>query len=581
MTRNNVFVGDRRVLRRYIGDNLIFDDLANKTEILSGTEIWTDKADENSVVHVEVDGKSWQNVGSGKNLFDIRMIDESITSAGSTVGAPIKLRPNTTYTLSTNAVPISSMKDVFFDINRTAPSSGTNGVNADGTTTITTDSSGDAVVWVRARNSANDYNLNDFIEGRNWIQIEEGSTPTAYEPPAPTPDYPIKIHSLNDFDVVSSVGNRNLHKNTSDKWVELVRPAGNHFFQQGTDVEMLLGETYTFSIVVEKVSNDNIPINLHFGIGTENNFQWDRGAWGNVSNIPFGTKISRTFTVTAEDLSRGYKYFSWRLRNEQLATVIRYKEVKLEKGSTATPYSLAPEDISEDSNDTTTDKINLLLDEPLRSIEDVKDRLFRDVDGLWKVERNVSERRYIDNTINVSTPSSTGGTNSYHFGGSVAFIIGGGSQIGVAGTNTKYVISSHFKATSNNNFNSPSAAQNEVGTIMQLNTETNRLFVRVPESLIGAVEGDSVALLVSKFRNWANINKPYFYYRLLTPTIEILDQELQDKLNNLRSFKDSNYVYTVLPDKSNILSENLKPTLHATFKSIGWETFRKKVTKEE
>src|SRR5699024_10046930 len=32
----------------------------------------------------------------------------------------------------------------------------------------------------------------------------------AYELPAPTPDYPIEINSLNDFDVVSSVGKRNL-----------------------------------------------------------------------------------------------------------------------------------------------------------------------------------------------------------------------------------------------------------------------------------------------------------------------------------------------------------------------------------
>src|SRR5699024_7111648 len=42
--------------------------LADKTDILSGTEIYTDKADDDSVVHVEVDGKSVGG-GSGKNLF--------------------------------------------------------------------------------------------------------------------------------------------------------------------------------------------------------------------------------------------------------------------------------------------------------------------------------------------------------------------------------------------------------------------------------------------------------------------------------------------------------------------------------
>src|SRR5699024_1547090 len=38
--------------------------LADKTDILSGTEIFTDKADNDSVVHVEVDGKS---LGGGNN----------------------------------------------------------------------------------------------------------------------------------------------------------------------------------------------------------------------------------------------------------------------------------------------------------------------------------------------------------------------------------------------------------------------------------------------------------------------------------------------------------------------------------
>ena len=113
-----------------LGDMENIIDGLYKTEVLSGEEIYTDKADD-AVVHVEIDGKSVGG-GSGKNLFDIRMIDESITSAGATVGAPIKLKPNTTYTLSTNATPSSTLRDVFFDINRTAPSSGTNGVNVNG-----------------------------------------------------------------------------------------------------------------------------------------------------------------------------------------------------------------------------------------------------------------------------------------------------------------------------------------------------------------------------------------------------------------------------------------------------------------
>ena len=60
--------------------------------------------------------------------------------------------------------------------------------------------------------------------------------------------------------------------------------------------------------------------------------------------------------------------------------------------------------------------------------------------------------------------------------------------------------------------------------------------------------------------------------RLLLPTTT-LPQSYQDKLNNIVSYKDSNYLYTIV-DKTNILPEyvreNLKPTLHATFKGGGW-----------
>src|SRR5699024_2436359 len=53
-------------------------------------------------------------------------------------------------------------------------------------------------------------------------------------------------------------------------------------------------------------------------------------------------------------------------------------------------------------------------------------------------------------------------------------------------------------------------------------------------------------------------------YQLETPIIETLSQELQDKLNNLRSFQDSNYVYTV--NNTN----GLEPNLHGVFKSKAW-----------
>lgn len=139
-------------------------------------------------------------------------------------------------------------------------------------------------------------------------------------------------------------GGRNLHKDTSNEWREEYRPEGSWYFQQSTDIKLELGETYTFSIIVERVSDDTVPINLDFSIGN-NSFSWDRSHWGNIQDIPMGEKITKTFTVSEEDLSRGYETFAWRLRNNKRETTIRFKEVKLEKSSTPTDWTPAPEDL--------------------------------------------------------------------------------------------------------------------------------------------------------------------------------------------------------------------------------------------
>lgn len=293
--RNLVKVGNREVKKRYIGNKLIFEDLGDKTEILSGTEIYTDKADD-SVVHVEIDGKSYQ----------------------------------------------------------------------DG---------------------------------------------------APTPDYPIEIHSLNDFDVVSQ---------------------------------------------------------------------------------------------------------------------------KSEGGM--------------------IDKINLLLSEPLRSLDDVKDRLFRDSDGLWKIERSVGEEVF---------ENGDKWNNAYYYERKTSAVYG------ISYANASYMKERGIISLSHvpDDRIGPGTDENE-GWL-----QTNpRLRIRLQHSVIGTTQSS-----VSAFKDWLkkehdNGTPLTVVYELAEPTIEILDQELQDKLNNLRSFRDSNYVYTVL-NKTDILptvAENLQPTLHATFKSKGWYDYYKK-----
>lgn len=347
MTRNDVFVGDRRVLRRYIGDRLIFDDLSNKTDILSGNEIFTDKADEGAAVHVEVDGKSYQHVNpNARNMIPTAYKDweDGHYSPSGTkepyidrirVPRLVKVEPSTTYYWNSGN---SSAQFVIRSFDSSGAFSGSwGGVSSSGSRAT---SSSDHYLGIALFNTS-DYE-EKFSNGtiKPLFQLASHSDKSFEEfiPPDPTPDYPIEIHSLNDFDVVSSV---------------------------------------------EKLSE------------------------GQLEEYNYDTEYENIY------------------------------------------------------------KINLSLSEPLRSVGDVKDRIYRDSDGLWKVERNIE----------------------------------------VTGT--------------------------EDGT-----------------------------------QSIADAYSPYD-----VPVIEVLSAEYQNKLSNLRSFQDSNYLYT-------IVAENLKPTLHATFKSIGWETFRKKVTKE-
>src|SRR5699024_4448270 len=145
------------------------------------------------------------------------------------------------------------------------------------------------------------------------------------------------------------VGGRNLLPDTSDEWDELHRPEGNWFYEKGSNYQLKVGETYTFSLIVEKVSDDDVPINLHLGAGrTPGTYSKDISSW-RMNKIPFGKRISLTHTIAESDLngsSGEHTYFSFRLRNERKETTIRFKEVKLEKGTVATDWSPAPEDMA-------------------------------------------------------------------------------------------------------------------------------------------------------------------------------------------------------------------------------------------
>ena len=214
----------------------------------------------------------------------------------------------------------------------------------------------------------------------------------------------------------------------------------------------------------------------------------------------------------------------------------------------------APEDVTEGTNHPLIDKINLLLSEPLRSVGDLKDRLFRDTDGLWKVERNVGEYT-TDGTDAWDMGVSSGGWKDN--GDTRAFYASTLlSKMKPARTKNamtdKFTVGNHTSSIVSSDNEQFSLGYASFGVVFRINK--NRLST---ENSAG-------------FRGWLAENPVTIVYELAESTIETLDQELQDKLNNLRSFQGSNYVYTIINDKTDILSERLKPTLHATFKGGGW-----------
>ena len=180
-----------------------------------------------------------------------------------------------------------------------------------------------------------------YIWTRSLITYTTGTPTTSTTKPLVSSEW----EAINEIEI----GGRNLLKGTSNEWAQLVRPEGNYFWEQGTDVQLEAGETYTFSVVVEKVSDDTVPINLHIGLGSSpNTYSYDVGSW-RLNSIPFGQKVVLTQKITTSHTNNGARtYFAWRLRNERLATTIRFKEAKLEKGNMATDWTPAPEDIQGD-----------------------------------------------------------------------------------------------------------------------------------------------------------------------------------------------------------------------------------------
>lgn len=172
-------------------------------------------------------------------------------------------------------------------------------------------------------------NLSDTL---SIVKVKDGKEGETY--------YPHPAWMMTDGTFTKVYPNENL-LNGSSSWTELDMPSSSYFTQFGTEVEMVPGKTYTFSIEVKKLVEDSVPINLHIGLGENKNYTWDFPAW-RQNNIPMNSTVVLTYTIKSTDIVNLRKYFAWRLRNEQRATKIAYRIVKLEESDTATIFTTPP-----------------------------------------------------------------------------------------------------------------------------------------------------------------------------------------------------------------------------------------------
>lgn len=112
---------------------------------------------------------------SAKNLFNVY---DKLTTIGSVHNYYLRLKPNTAYTCSSNC-PQGSPANVYFG----GGSTDNNGVYNGHPQTVTSDSSGYIQLSVRFNPEGTGINMYlALVNGTYWLQVEEGSTATEYEP---------------------------------------------------------------------------------------------------------------------------------------------------------------------------------------------------------------------------------------------------------------------------------------------------------------------------------------------------------------------------------------------------------------
>lgn len=373
------------------------------------------------------------------------------------------------------------------------------------------------------------------------IQLEEGSTATAYEPftpNSPSPDYPSVINSVGDsgkLNVVSSVGRRNLFeksdqfmltptwngaKGTVEEVEEPTSPygkaikitittAGRGFYCYSGFMpmgKMEVGHKYTWGLFIKSNRVLTSEIFGHECGGTKNytvSSEWE--------------KYSFSYTMSNSPYKAFLMYF-----NFAVGDTLYIHSFKLVEGETIDDWSPAPEDITPENAKQYEDKLSLAtvnLTSPLRSLPNGIHDVLECKDEIWGITRNVGKEIWNGSETWVgysSTDSRPANTYVYY----------------ISFNNSVY----GYNISQCSSFKNRRMAWSygDVGTYSDHPSNNYKYFV-------------SNLPTVTEFKSWLTRNNITINCGFATPTWEPLDDASQKALNNLLSYSGKDYIYTTDP----------------------------------
>lgn len=330
----------------------------NPTKNESDSKIIIEDASNNPLTYLEIEGKSTQEVRSGKNLFNIN--DTTPNTLSQTDGVTlttnnsmslsnyIRIEPNETYKAQCT-IQDFIYRAFFYDESK----------NYIGTNTFRDTMSYNAY-YVRLQMNKDFANAN--------FQLEKGSTATEYEQygASPSPDFPSEIESVGYENLWQSPESESkdgieFTKNedeTHNITGTATAQTDNLIYIEITDTKLVNGEIYTFGV------NQPLPSGVEILCEAYNGTTWVRHLFGGYL---FSDRLTRTNAIDLTDITR--IRFVLRILNGTKINISNLG-VMIEKGSAAHPYIPYGKSGIEvkTTNGTDTNTSVIVLNAPLRSL---------------------------------------------------------------------------------------------------------------------------------------------------------------------------------------------------------------------